>query len=361
MGNGKQTGWLNAAECATRTGMTVRALRIYERHGLIAPLRGENGWRHYGHKELVRLNNIALLKAAGLTLAQIRTMLDSAEPVLAEVMRRQIDLWKQRKAEAETGLNVAETLLNRLQSRRSLSLDDLCQLMRNFQLWSLCGAIDRHIPAQEQRKWNDWWADHASETADATAFGKIQETEILLPMISLMQAGADPSSPEVQDLIMRGIQLMSRYGIREAAIQAGVAAPSALSKSVEIGRDLMEQAKQHPDNAVQISVAYTPGFPEFNAAALRRFPLYERLRKICGEFALILEAPNDPASPGLGRAVERFEQLCRDYDLGEPGIYARWSRNFEPYWAADCRTDPGALWDFIVQALETDSKALPTS
>ena len=32
---------MNAAECARRTGLTVRALRVYERHGLIEPARSD--------------------------------------------------------------------------------------------------------------------------------------------------------------------------------------------------------------------------------------------------------------------------------------------------------------------------------
>jgi hypothetical protein len=35
----KQDEYLTAAECAARTGLTVRALRVYERYGLIAPPR----------------------------------------------------------------------------------------------------------------------------------------------------------------------------------------------------------------------------------------------------------------------------------------------------------------------------------
>ena len=37
---------LTAAECAVRTGLTVRALRVYEEYGLIAPKRTAGGWRN---------------------------------------------------------------------------------------------------------------------------------------------------------------------------------------------------------------------------------------------------------------------------------------------------------------------------
>src|SRR3982751_5664514 len=80
---------LTAAECARRSGLTVRALRVYERHKLIKPPRSANGWRVYGPEELVRLNTIVALKEVGLTLAQIRKAFGATPPALAEVLDMQ--------------------------------------------------------------------------------------------------------------------------------------------------------------------------------------------------------------------------------------------------------------------------------
>src|ERR1044072_552147 len=96
---------LMAAECASRTGLTVRALRVYEEYGLIAPKRTAGGWRWYGKAALVRLNTSGLLKTPVLTLAQIRqvTMLSDRGPPLKQVLEMQIDAWQQRKSEAVHG------------------------------------------------------------------------------------------------------------------------------------------------------------------------------------------------------------------------------------------------------------------
>src|SRR5262245_42520119 len=94
--DGKDEG-LTAAEGAARTGLTVRALRVYEDYGLIAPKRTAGGWRWYGKAELVRLNTIGLLKTAGLTLAQIRqvTTLSGHGPSLRHVLQMQVDACRQ--------------------------------------------------------------------------------------------------------------------------------------------------------------------------------------------------------------------------------------------------------------------------
>jgi len=80
MSRKKKSMSMAAAECARRAGLTVRALRVYERQRLIEPRRTGKGWRCYGPKELRRLNVIVTLKAFGMTLAQIRTLLATNPP-----------------------------------------------------------------------------------------------------------------------------------------------------------------------------------------------------------------------------------------------------------------------------------------
>jgi len=50
----------------------------------------------YGARELIRLNSITLLKSAGLTLAQIKsvTSLSDADPSLVHVLQMQLYAWE---------------------------------------------------------------------------------------------------------------------------------------------------------------------------------------------------------------------------------------------------------------------------
>jgi DNA-binding transcriptional MerR regulator len=128
--------WLSAADCAFRTGLTVRALRVYEESGLIAPRRSTGGWRQYGPRDLVQLNTIALLKTAGLSLGQIRevTRSSASEPTLQQILAIQLDTWKRKRAEAERGQAIAESALGRLRADQSLSVDELCNLIRSLEM-----------------------------------------------------------------------------------------------------------------------------------------------------------------------------------------------------------------------------------
>ena len=127
---------LTAAECAARTGLTTRALRLYEEHALIAPRRTASGWRQYGPQELVRLNAITLLKAAGLSLAQIASITRSSpqDLDLQRMLSIQLDNWRARRADAERGQRIAEAALERLGGGGSLTVDDLCSLIRSLEM-----------------------------------------------------------------------------------------------------------------------------------------------------------------------------------------------------------------------------------
>src|SRR5262245_7049837 len=125
---------LTAAECARRTGLTVRALRVYERAGLLKPPRSAKGWRLYGPQELARLNTIVALKGFGLSLAQIRRAFGASPPDLAQVLDMQLQSWTARKFAADRAITLIQAAAARLRSRYNLSIDELCELMRSTEV-----------------------------------------------------------------------------------------------------------------------------------------------------------------------------------------------------------------------------------
>ena len=81
------TQFLNSSEAASRLGVSVKALRLYEQRGLITPIRTEARWRAYGPHEMSRAAEIVSLRALGFSLAQIKRVLEGdpsgLEPALA--------------------------------------------------------------------------------------------------------------------------------------------------------------------------------------------------------------------------------------------------------------------------------------
>jgi MerR family transcriptional regulator/heat shock protein HspR len=61
---------------AELTGAAVQNLRVYERHGLVAPSRTEGGTRRYSEDDLDRVRRILVLLDDGLNLAGVAMVLD---------------------------------------------------------------------------------------------------------------------------------------------------------------------------------------------------------------------------------------------------------------------------------------------
>jgi DNA-binding transcriptional MerR regulator len=79
--------YLSPSEAAKRLGISIKALRLYEQRGLVAPSRTPAGWRAFGPEQMARLADIVALRALGLSLMQIERLLSGdpmgLEPLLA--------------------------------------------------------------------------------------------------------------------------------------------------------------------------------------------------------------------------------------------------------------------------------------
>ena len=85
-------------ELAREFGLTTRAIRFYEDHGLIAPKRAGRS-RVYGNRDKVRLKLTLRGKRLGLSLSEIRELIDlydAAKDERAQVERLQEVLRKRR-------------------------------------------------------------------------------------------------------------------------------------------------------------------------------------------------------------------------------------------------------------------------
>jgi MerR family redox-sensitive transcriptional activator SoxR len=62
---------LSIGDLAQRTGLAVSAIRFYETHGIVAPLRNAGGHRRYGRADLRRLSFVMAAQGLGFSLTEI--------------------------------------------------------------------------------------------------------------------------------------------------------------------------------------------------------------------------------------------------------------------------------------------------
>ncbi|VVE21348.1 MerR family transcriptional regulator [Pandoraea horticolens] len=70
---------LNASDAARRLGVSNKALRLYEQHGLVSPGRTAAGYRIYGPADMARAAEVVALRALGLSLAQVARVLSGGD------------------------------------------------------------------------------------------------------------------------------------------------------------------------------------------------------------------------------------------------------------------------------------------
>ena len=71
----EEASYFGISELAAETGTTARAIRFYEDKGLLKPCR-INGGRAYTRRDCVRLSLIQRGKAMGMSLAEVKHILD---------------------------------------------------------------------------------------------------------------------------------------------------------------------------------------------------------------------------------------------------------------------------------------------
>lgn len=98
------------SEAADLLGVTPKALRHYEKIGLINPMRLDNGYRVYTADHILRLLRIRRLQSLGLSLTEIRTLLTEKDDtqvwrtilnMVLDQVEAQIRALEQRREELE--------------------------------------------------------------------------------------------------------------------------------------------------------------------------------------------------------------------------------------------------------------------
>lgn len=129
-GRAQEEVFLTALECSERIGISIRALRHYEQHGLISPRRTFKQWRLYGGNEVARLSEIMALKSLGLSLRDIAKLLRGHHADLTQILALQRDALADARRRAERGLQVIEALQSKIRSGATASIDDLTNLAK---------------------------------------------------------------------------------------------------------------------------------------------------------------------------------------------------------------------------------------
>jgi DNA-binding transcriptional MerR regulator len=201
---------LTAAECAKRTGLTVRTLRVYERYGFIKPVRNQMGWRRYNAEDLKRLNSVVTLKALGFTLSDIGKVMSGALD-MEVVLKARIEAWTLISKRAENGLALARLSLIAVKTRSPLSIDQLCNLVRSMTVNDLPKdlsdfAATLHTPEEQEQIIAKKMA-----MVDDPLVGQAAWASLISDVKRMIAEGVDPTSKPAQAAAEKWRSLLNAF------------------------------------------------------------------------------------------------------------------------------------------------------
>ena len=249
--------YLSTAETAAALGVTAKALRLYEKRGLVTPLRSAAGWRAYGPGALARLHQIIALKRLGLSLAEVGRLLAGKCAGLDAVLAVQEEALATRRAETERALALIRSARGRLARGEALSVNDLTQLTRETAMSEQAPEWAKKMQPMIDRHMSD--ADKARMKAQAGTFdpAEVQAQWDALIAEAKTLVGTDPSAPKAVDLAQRWKAMVRRSTGGDAELK---------TKIGNVWNDAMADPKLAPQ------LPFGPEVMAFIGAAAKHLP-----------------------------------------------------------------------------------------
>jgi DNA-binding transcriptional MerR regulator len=195
---------LRSAEVARRIGVSGKALRLYESHGLLQAERTPAGWRVYGPEQIARLHQILALKSFGFPLRRIAELLAGGLPDLSAFLAVHEQVLREDAVRIDRALRLLAAARAELAARGVLSSDDLMTLTKDLVMTeprSGDAAAAYHAAAAKHFS----AADQAALTANGYQGMHVPDAEwpVLNAEAARLMAIGDPGSPEAIDLARR--------------------------------------------------------------------------------------------------------------------------------------------------------------
>jgi DNA-binding transcriptional MerR regulator len=110
---------ISIGEFARRSRLSLKALRLYDERGVLAPSRVDqaSGYRYYGTAQLDEARLVVMMRQLQLSLAAIKELL-ACDP--AEAAKRIAEHWRDAEAAHDARRELADYLVGRLSGERSV-------------------------------------------------------------------------------------------------------------------------------------------------------------------------------------------------------------------------------------------------
>lgn len=218
----------STAQVARMSGVTSRTLRHYDAIGLLAPAYiGSNGYRYYEQEQLLRLQQILVLRELGVGLDEIARSFGRQPDTVAALRRHHARLLAERDRLSRLAETVARTIAELEDSAATARRKGDGSMPRINRPENLFEGFDPSAYEEEAReRWPEQFEEAqrvaGSFTPEQTEAEQREMTAQMIRMAEFMAAGKPADDPQVQAEVDRHYQSLCRFWTPDAAAYAGL-------------------------------------------------------------------------------------------------------------------------------------------
>jgi MerR family transcriptional regulator, thiopeptide resistance regulator len=183
----------SVGQLARMSGVTVRTLHHYHDIGLLKPAHvAANGYRAYGRKQVLRLQEILFYRDIGMALDEVARLLDGPDDALARLQHHRARLRRRAARQAEV-LETLEATIAHLKGERDMANADLYrpftpEKQAEYEAWLLA----RYGDDMAERIRTSREAVGALPDGIAGAMAELESIEA--DLVALFEAGQAPTA-----------------------------------------------------------------------------------------------------------------------------------------------------------------------
>ena len=186
-------------EVSTLLGVSVRALHHWDETGLVRPSqRSDAGYRLYSETDIMRIQQVLVYRQTGMSLADIKTVVDDPKADAVAHLRRQRDLLQGQVSHLQHMLRSIDTVMEIQLLGAHLSVAEMVEI------WGT--DWDPVYIEEAQAQWGDTqeWAESSRRKARMSRadWERAHEETVALEtaLAEAMRSGVEPGSPEANAL-----------------------------------------------------------------------------------------------------------------------------------------------------------------
>ncbi len=185
------------------SGVTIRTLHFYEEEDLIKPAYyGSNGYRYYGEKELLQLQQILFFKELGFTIKQIKKVIGKGDFDQLSALYLHRKSLREEKEKIGRLLKTIDKTINHLEGKTKMKDTEIFDgfnitLVKKAKKESVLFTVEETVLSSIRKP--------TENTKDVEAKGQVFYQNIIdtahaifKELVVCMEKEMDPRSPEVQ-------------------------------------------------------------------------------------------------------------------------------------------------------------------